>query len=74
MPAPGDIEAAFAAADVLFLGQARREAFDRLIAWSAAPAVTSGRGAHPVVELFELFDPADPDVISGRRKLASALY
>jgi putative thioredoxin len=24
--------------------------------------------------LFELFDPADPDVITGRRNLANALY
>jgi thioredoxin-like negative regulator of GroEL len=24
--------------------------------------------------LFDLFDPADPEVIAGRRKLANALY
>ena len=27
-----------------------------------------------LIELFELFDPADPDVIVGRRNLANALY
>ena len=27
-----------------------------------------------LIELFELFDPADPDVITGRRNLANALY
>jgi putative thioredoxin len=27
-----------------------------------------------LVELFELFDPADPEVIVGRRSLANALY
>ena len=27
-----------------------------------------------LIELFELFDPADPDVIAGRRNLANALY
>jgi putative thioredoxin len=27
-----------------------------------------------LIELFELFDPADPEVIAGRRNLANALY
>jgi hypothetical protein len=27
-----------------------------------------------LIELFDLFDPADPAVIAGRRKLANALY
>ena len=27
-----------------------------------------------LIELFDLFDPADPDVIVGRRNLANALY
>ena len=27
-----------------------------------------------LIELFELFDPADPDVIAGRRNLTNALY
>ena len=27
-----------------------------------------------LIELFELFDPADPAVVAGRRNLANALY
>jgi putative thioredoxin len=27
-----------------------------------------------LIELFELFDPADPEVVVGRRNLANALY
>jgi len=27
-----------------------------------------------LIELFDLFDPADPQVIAGRRNLANALY
>jgi putative thioredoxin len=27
-----------------------------------------------LVELFELFDPTDPEVVAGRRNLANALY
>ncbi|WP_034166635.1 tetratricopeptide repeat protein, partial [Mycobacterium tuberculosis] len=26
------------------------------------------------IERFELFDPADPEVVAGRRNLANALY
>jgi putative thioredoxin len=73
--APGDIEAAFAAADVQLLNQDVRGAFDRLI---ALVRQTSGddrtRVRTRLIELFELFDPADPDVITGRRNLANALY
>ncbi|MGH3540944.1 MAG: co-chaperone YbbN [Mycobacterium sp.] len=73
--APGDIEAAFAAADVQILNQDVRAAFDCLI---ALVRQTSGDERTSVrtrlIELFELFDPADPDVIAGRRNLANALY
>ncbi|OBG76233.1 co-chaperone YbbN [Mycobacterium sp. E1214] len=72
---PGDIEAAFAAADVEVLNQDPGAAFDRLIALVRR---TSGddrtRVRTRLIELFELFDPADPDVITGRRNLANALY
>ncbi|WP_077080136.1 thioredoxin family protein [Mycobacterium numidiamassiliense] len=73
--APGDIEAAFAAADVQILNQDVSAAFDRLIALVRS---TSGDERTSVrtrlIELFELFDPADPEVVVGRRNLANALY
>ncbi|OBA78783.1 co-chaperone YbbN [Mycobacterium sp. 1164966.3] len=73
--APDDIEAAFAAADVQILNQDVAAAFERLIALVRS---TSGdertRVRTRLIELFELFDPADPEVIVGRRNLANALY
>ncbi|MCV7167783.1 thioredoxin family protein [Mycobacterium stomatepiae] len=73
--APGDIEAAFAAADVQILNQDVTAAFERL---TALVRSTSGDDRTQVrtrlIELFELFDPTDPDVIVGRRNLANALY
>ena len=73
--APGDIEAAFAAADVQILNQDVSGAFERLIALVRS---TSGDERTQVrtrlIELFELFDPADPEVVVGRRNLANALY
>jgi putative thioredoxin len=73
--APDDIEAAFAAADVQLLSQDVSGAFGRLVALVRR---TSGDDRTSVrtrlIELFELFDAADPDVIAGRRNLANALY
>jgi putative thioredoxin len=73
--APDDIEAAFAAADVDILHQQTDAAFERLIALIRR---TGGDERTKVrtrlIELFDLFDPADPAVIDGRRKLANALY
>ena len=73
--APDDIEAAFAAADVEVLNHDVAAAFERL---TALVKRTSGddrtRVRTRLIELFELFDPADPDVIAGRRNLANALY
>jgi putative thioredoxin len=73
--APEDIAAAFAAADVQILNQDVGAAFDRLIALVRR---TSGDERTKVrtrlIELFDLFDPSDPEVIAGRRNLANALY
>jgi putative thioredoxin len=73
--APGDIAAAFAAADVQILNQDVSAAFERL---TALVRSTSGDERTSVrtrlIELFELFDPADPEVVVGRRNLANALY
>ncbi|MCW2650554.1 MAG: co-chaperone YbbN [Mycobacterium sp.] len=72
---PDDIDAAFAAADVDILNQQVDAAFDRLIKLVQR---TSGDERTTVrtrlIELFDLFDPTDPAVIAGRRKLANALY
>jgi putative thioredoxin len=73
--APDDIDAAFAAADVEILQQQIDAAFDRLISLIKR---TSGDDRIKVrtrlIELFDLFDPADAAVIAGRRNLANALY
>ena len=73
--APDDIDAAFAAADVEILNQQVGAAFNRLIDLVRR---TSGDERTKVrtrlIELFDLFDPAEPAVIAGRRNLANALY
>jgi putative thioredoxin len=73
--APSDIEAALAAADVQVLNQDVPAAFERLIGLvrrTSGDERTSVRTR--LIELFDLFDPTDPDVIDGRRNLANALY
>lgn len=73
--APGDVEAAFAAADVEILQQNVTAAFDRLIELIKRTAGDERTAARTrLIELFDLFDAADPEVIAGRRKLANALY
>ena len=73
--APDDIDAAFAAADVEVLQQNVSEAYDRLIALVKRTADDDRTKVRTrLIELFDLFDPADPAVIAGRRNLANALY
>ncbi len=72
---PTDIEAAFAAADVQILNQDVAAAFDRLIALVRRTAGDERTAVRTrVIELFDMFDPADPDVVVARRNLANALY
>jgi putative thioredoxin len=73
--APGDIDAAFAAADVEVAQDAVEEAFTRLIGLVRSTAGDDRSKVRTrLVELFELFPPDDPRVIAGRRNLANALY
>ena len=70
-----DVDGHLAAADVELLNQQPEAAFDRIV---AVIAKTSGdertRARTRLLELFELFDPAEPFVVAARRKLATALY
>ncbi|WP_068278822.1 tetratricopeptide repeat protein [Aldersonia kunmingensis] len=70
-----NVEAALFAADAELLGQQPEAAFGRLI---DLVRVTAGDDRTLVrtrlLELFELFDPAEPFVVAARRKLAAALY
>lgn len=73
--APADIEAALAAADVEVMQQQVSAAFDRLIALIKRTAGDERTAVRTrLIELFELFDQADPEVVTGRRNLANALY
>ena len=50
-------------------------AFNRLIALVKRTAGDDRTKVRTrLIELFDLFDPADPAVIAGRRNLANALY
>ncbi|MFC4377770.1 co-chaperone YbbN [Nocardia halotolerans] len=72
---PADVEASLDAADVELLEQRPEAAFDRLIGLikrTAGDERTTARTR--LLELFELFDKAEPVVVAARRKLATALY
>jgi putative thioredoxin len=73
--AADDVDGQLAAADVELLNQQPEAAFDRIIkviARTAGDERTTARTR--LLELFELFDPAEPFVVAARRKLATALY
>ncbi len=72
---PANVDAQLEAADALMYTQQPEEAFGVLIEAVkryAGDDRTTVRAR--LLELFELFDPADPIVVAARRKLASALY
>lgn len=73
--APADLDAQLAAADAELFAQNPEAAFARLIEFvrrSAGDERTAARTR--LLELFELFDPAEDFVVAARRKLAMALY
>lgn len=70
-----DVEARLVRADGLVLQQQQTEAFDLLVQTVAQTAGDErDRVRERLLELLQLFDPADPEVIAARRKLARALY
>lgn len=72
---PANLDAGLDAADVELLEQRPEAAFDRIIALvkrSAGEDRTKARTR--LLELFELFDQAEPFVVAARRRLAAALY
>lgn len=72
---PANLAAALDAADVELLEQRPEAAFDRLIAVIKRTAGDDRTAARTrLLELFELFDKAEPFVVAARRKLATALY
>jgi len=72
---PANVDAAIAAADLELLGQQPDAAFDRLIAVVKRTAGDDRTKARThLLELFELFDQAEPFVVAARRRLAAALY
>jgi putative thioredoxin len=72
---PGNVAAALDAADVELFQQQPEAAFDRLIALVARTAGDERTMVRTrLLELFELFDQAEPFVVAARRKLATALY
>ncbi|WP_424809579.1 co-chaperone YbbN [Rhodococcus sp. 27YEA15] len=72
---PSNLELQFAAADLEMFAQQPEESFARLIKVVSRTAGDDKAAARTrLLELFELFDPAEPIVITARRKLASALY
>ncbi|MGH3778145.1 MAG: tetratricopeptide repeat protein [Pseudonocardiaceae bacterium] len=73
--APDDVDAQLAAADAEVADRLPERAFERLV--GAVRRLTGDdrdRVRAHLVELFELFGPDDPRVISARRALARALF
>lgn len=72
---PRDVDKQFDAADAEIVAGAPEKAFDRLITLLITQAGDDrGRVKDRLLELFALFDAADPRVIEARTKMASALF
>ena len=73
--APGDVEKQFIAADAEVVAGAPERAFERLIVLMTTLAGDEKmRVRDRLLELFALFDAADPRVTAARTKMASALF
>lgn len=73
--APGDVEKQFTAADAEVVAGAPERAFERLIVlMTTLVGDEKMRVRDRLVELFALFDAADPRVATARTKMASALF
>lgn len=72
---PTNVDLAIGAADLELLGQQPEAAFERLIGVIKRTAGDDRTKARThLLDLFELFDPAEAFVVAARRKLAAALY
>lgn len=72
---PDDLDAQLAAADAELADQQVDQAFARLIdSVRRTAGEDRDRARKHLVDLFELFDPADERVMKARRNLASALF
>jgi len=70
-----DLTLAIAAADVEIASGLNKAAFDRLISLVKVSTGDEKKQAREhLLELFQLVDPADPDLILARKELASALF
>ena len=73
--APEDVDRQFDAADAEVVAGAPEKAFDRLIAlMMTRVGEEKSRVKDRLLELFALFDAADPRVVEARTKMASALF
>lgn len=72
--APADVEKQFTAADAEVVAGAPERAFNRLLALMVAAPGEKLRVRDRLVELFALFDAADPRVADARTRMASALF
>ncbi len=72
--APTDVAAGLAAADAEIAAGDAEAAFTRLITLIGAAPASKKEITDRLLELFALFDAADPRVLAARGKLASALF